>query len=87
MTRDRFNPYYSSRNTFYLSSPNLLTFYEATRLILKHSLSYLSCDSIFETPPKKYFGHSTICDYVSILRFRYMLRSNPERSGGRDPSN
>ena len=29
----------------------------------------------------------TICDDASILRFRYMLRSNPERSGGRDPYN
>ena len=27
---------------------------------------------------------SPICDDVSILRFRYMLRSNPEHSGGVD---
>ena len=28
-----------------------------------------------------------ICDDVSILRFRYMLRSSPEYSEGRDRSN
>ena len=37
--------------------------------------------------PKNNSAILTICDDVSILRFRYMLRSNPERGGGRDPSN
>ena len=37
MTRDRFNPYYRPRNTFYLTSPNLLTFYEATELYMLRS--------------------------------------------------
>ena len=37
--------------------------------------------------PKNISAILTICDDVSILRFRYMLRSNPEHSGGRDPSN
>ena len=34
--------------------------------------------------PKNISAIFTICDDVSILRFRYMLRSNPEHSGGRD---
>ena len=37
--------------------------------------------------PKNISSILTICDDVSILRFRYMLRSNPERSGGREASN
>ena len=37
--------------------------------------------------PKNISAILTICDDVSILRFRYMLRSNPEHSGGRDRSN
>ena len=41
------------------------------RAFLKHLLKNIS-------------AISTICDDVSILRFRYMLRSNPERSGGQD---
>ena len=28
-----------------------------------------------------------ICDDVSFLCFRYMLRPNPKHRGGRDPSN
>ena len=36
--------------------------------------------------PKKNSAILTICDDVSILRFRYKLRSNPKRSGGWDPS-
>ena len=37
--------------------------------------------------PKNISAILTICDDVSILRFRYMLRSNTEYSGGLDPSN
>ena len=37
--------------------------------------------------PKNNSAILTFCDDVSILRFRYMLRSNPGGSGGRDPSN
>ena len=37
--------------------------------------------------PKNILAIFTICDDVSILRFRYMLRSNPDHSGGRDRSN
>ena len=37
--------------------------------------------------PKNILAIFTISDDVSILRFRYMLRSNPEYSGGRDRSN
>ena len=36
--------------------------------------------------PKNISAILTICEDVSILRFRYMLRSNPEHSGGRDPT-
>ena len=34
--------------------------------------------------PKNISAILTISDDVSILSFRYMLRSNPEHSGGRD---
>ena len=37
--------------------------------------------------PKNNSAILTICDDVSILRFRYMLRSNTERNGGRDSFN
>ena len=37
--------------------------------------------------PKNISAILTICDDVRILRFKYMLRSNPEHSGGRDRSN
>ena len=37
--------------------------------------------------PKNIWAILTISDDVSILRFRYILRSSPERTGGRDPSN
>ena len=33
-------------------------------------------------PSKNISAILGICDDVSILRFRYMLRSNPEPSGG-----
>ena len=36
--------------------------------------------------PKNISAILTICDDVSILRFRYMLRSNPEHSGDRHMS-
>ena len=42
---------------------------------------------IYQVRAKFFTAILTICDDVSILRFCYMLRSNPEHSGGRDRSN
>ena len=61
-----------------------MTIYASTKQILKHSISYLS---FLKHLPKNILAIFTICDDVSILRFRYMLRSNPKHSGGRDRSN
>ena len=50
--------------------------------------SVIYCVRVFlKHLPKNNASILTICDDVSILRFRYMLRSNQERRGGRDPSN
>ena len=42
--------------------------YASTQLILKHSISYLSSESIFKTPPKKYFGHFNHCISDDVSR-------------------
>ena len=51
-------------------------------LIIKNSISYLSWMAFLGHIPKDISVILTICDDVSILRFRYMLRFNPKHSGG-----
>ena len=64
-----------------------MTFYEATQLILKHIRSVIyRMREFLKHPSKNIPAILTICDDVSILRFRYMLRSSPGPSGGRDLS-
>ena len=37
--------------------PDLVTIYASTQLILKHSITSLSCESIFKKPSKKYLNY------------------------------
>ena len=43
---------------YILFLPGLVTTYECTQVILKHSIIYFSCENISKTHFKKYFGHS-----------------------------